>query len=952
MNAKNILEKAITAHKKRDYGQALLNYQKAIELDPTLARAHHNLATIYFEMQKHDEAFHHASQAYATDRDNPDFQCSLGMCFFIKGDNGKSEALLKSVLQHRDNDLNAIEYLCKIYTQTSRMDDVLALLKPYIPDNIVRLEFLLFYAQALTAMERGEEALELIRTTAAKHPKDVQHQRLLGVTLLQMSKHEEAVDVIRKTTQMQPDEIGNWTNLCAACKGAYLFEDGIKAGFKALEINENSFDALSNLGVLYREKGEPEKGLEYIKRALELRPAYPNAHYNLGLNLVASGYLQEGWAESEYRWLTAMNNTHLVRPEDRPLWRGQDIGDKTLYLYTDQGVGDTIQAARFLPEVQKRCPDAKIYMRCEAKLIPLLSHHYGDFIEFQPLSELNQKIAVNYDFHHPLVSLFDTLDIDIDKIDGTQYLTARKPINYKDNETQKIIGISWHTKNLETGYKRSLELTEFAFLKDIPNIKIIDLQYGDTSESRAKASDIGLNVFHDDDVDAWADLEPFINQVAACDLVISIDNTTVHTAGALGVPCWTIIPFVPYWRWTLHGEKSPWYNSMRFYQQSQPGRYDDVIGRLKNDAQKWIDGDASILTPSEYEYPVVPFSKRQEKPLVMVLNAPDKTISFDEQVSGLGLIEQIKNTDQDVITVSKREVVESHFLTPELTAFDSELYATHITYKHPSLLSKLKRCDHIVINGEEDMHGAAPYARILLYLAFYAKKYLGKKVSILNHACFPEGNLELTDPNIIAFYRKVYPICDDIAVIDPISLELLNALKIDNVRLSKTSGTHFADEEKNTSEQNTVLMALTNLPHSKFIEIIQEVTSYLSKQNQTLIFAGNKKDVHGYSKLLQMQSVIHSPTIKIESVSDAQEYVALLKKSESIITNHAGLISLCGALSKKLLVIPDNNPSSQIQGDLYSAPLINGDLLKKIKDLTKTNCEKMANAGLSFMAIK
>ena len=136
-------------------------------------------------------------------------------------------------------------------------------------------------------------------------------------------------------------------------------------------------------------------------------------------------------------------------------------------------------------------------------------------------------------------------------------------------------------KNKRIGKQKSMALRELAPLAGIPGLRFIDLQYGDTAEERTRfEEETGTAIIDDEDVDQMADLDAFAAQVAAMDLVISVSNTTVHLAGALGVPAWVMLNTVPLPFWLLEGEDSPWYPSARLFRQSQAGEWADVIGRI------------------------------------------------------------------------------------------------------------------------------------------------------------------------------------------------------------------------------------------------------------------------------------------------------------------------------------------------------------------------------------
>ena len=151
-----------------------------------------------------------------------------------------------------------------------------------------------------------------------------------------------------------------------------------------------------------------------------------------------------------------------------------------------------------------------------------------------------------------------------------------------------MVGVAWISKNKRIGHQKSMTLGDLAPLAVRPGITLVDLQYGDTeAERRAFAAETGVTLVHDDHIDQMADLDAFAAQVAAMDLVISVSNTTVHFAGALGVPVWVMLHMVPLNYWMLDREDSPWYPSARLFRQSEPGQWADVIRRVGDALAVW-----------------------------------------------------------------------------------------------------------------------------------------------------------------------------------------------------------------------------------------------------------------------------------------------------------------------------------------------------------------------------
>ena len=212
-------------------------------------------------------------------------------------------------------------------------------------------------------------------------------------------------------------------------------------------------------------------------------------------------------------------------------------------------------------------------IECIAKEDPPSAETRRDGIDFQaPGGNLGRWLRPNLESFPGRKSY---LTADADRRDGLRE-------KYMADGESLLVGVAWISKNKRIGPQKSMALMELAPLSRIPGVRLIDLQYGDTVDERAGFGDeTGISIIHDETVDQVADLDAFAAQVAAMDLIISVSNTTGHFAGALGVPAWVLLNFVPLPFWLLEGDTSPWYPSVRLFRQTEPGDWGDVIGRVE-----------------------------------------------------------------------------------------------------------------------------------------------------------------------------------------------------------------------------------------------------------------------------------------------------------------------------------------------------------------------------------
>lgn len=293
-----------------------------------------------------------------------------------------------------------------------------------------------------------------------------------------------------------------------------------------------------------------------------------------------NGDFKRGWAECEWRWQTP-KFTPFSCPQ--PQWQGQPMRDQTLLLYTEQGAGDAIQFVRYLPWVAQRCGQVKVV--CPPSLLPLFAHLPG----IDDLRTPGDIALEAFDAHLPLMSLPYLAQTTLETIPAiVPYLQAdpsRCPLPPSGDRPR--IGIVWGGSPTHGNDRhRSTPLQAWEAVLQLSNLAFYSLQKGDgrrpvSRDHRAQA----LAQFPD--TLPVHDLDPIIQDygdtaavIAQLDLVISVDTSVAHLAGAMAKPCWTLLSYSADWRWLRDRNDSPWYPTMRLFWQTQPGDWAGVLSRV------------------------------------------------------------------------------------------------------------------------------------------------------------------------------------------------------------------------------------------------------------------------------------------------------------------------------------------------------------------------------------
>lgn len=358
----------------------------------------------------------------------------------------------------------------------------------------------------------------------------------------------------------------------------------------ALSYDPSHIESLTNRGELKQSLGDFDGAVADYDTALALDPEQPSAIYNKSRLNLLQGQWAEGWIGYEARWQI---DDFEFEPHDRglPLWDGTDVGDGTVLLWGEQGLGDHVQFASQIGDVISR--GIEPVLEIDPRLVPLFERNFGcpvfafGEVPFDTVSTVKAQCALGSlgrflrqsedAFQPPRAYLRPEQD---------QVATLRK--KYLEKAAGRpIVGVAWTSMNPTYGSEKSLPLQNWSSLLDKFDAFYVSLQYGNVRPEIEAAS---APVWIDDTVDQMVDIEAAVAQIGAVDLVISISNTAVHLAGAQGVPTWVIVPAIPEWRWGIDRKHSPWYPDVSIYRQSSPGDWQSALDSVRHDLmQRYSD---------------------------------------------------------------------------------------------------------------------------------------------------------------------------------------------------------------------------------------------------------------------------------------------------------------------------------------------------------------------------
>jgi len=437
---------------------------------------------------------------------------------------------------------------------------------------------------------RFAEAEHIYRDVLGKSPSDANAWCFLGIALHDQRQYASAVDCYRKALKLNPTFPVALNNLGNSLRYVNCVEEADQCFQKAIDLKPDYLNAFKNRGTLHVWTGALDRGLAYYEQALKINPNEAELHRNLGVIYLLQGRFQEGW--NEYRWRWKVGDLHRTN-RTIPVWDGSNLTGRKILLTAEQGLGDTLNFVRFAQVL--RSSGAQTMVHCQPQLLALLQNAP----KLGPLYPNSLNIEQPMDAQCSLVDVADILHINEQNIPRscpylfpspqlTSYWARRFP-KHAQNPKQpqepstRRIGIAWQgNPDHQADAFRSLPLACFEPFAEIPGIELISLQSGFGTEQIAKWNGakpiISLGPEVDKTSGAFMDTAAIMLQL---DLVITSDTSIAHLAGALGVPTWLALNYVPDWRWLLQREDSPWYPSVRLFRQNVPGDWGGVFRKIQ-----------------------------------------------------------------------------------------------------------------------------------------------------------------------------------------------------------------------------------------------------------------------------------------------------------------------------------------------------------------------------------
>ncbi len=506
----------------------------------------------------------------------------LGVVHHQRGDSDRALKLIGAALELNNASADAHNNHGRVLLQLKRYDEALISIDralALMPDHFAgRINRATIYIE----QNRLDDAMTDVQHVLERDPNNVDAWTKRGNILVAVGETKQAIASYSEALSINPDHQEALNNRGCQLGNTGCPEEALADYDHAIAVNPNYAGVWLNRGHMLLELHQEDECLIAYRRAHELKPHHPEARYNEGLNQLRLGDFRCGWENYELRWFIK-DYVHARRKYPVPRWSGDPI-DGPLLVSGEQGLGDQILFASMMPDLAARTRE--ITLEVSPRLIPLFARSFPGVKVVASRDELyDGPVAAHVTIgslgrhFRPDWKSFPFRENGYLRCDGERAAQLRERLA----DGRKVIGLSWSSKGARYGSSKSARLHDFASILRLPNCRFIDLQYGETQADReAVQQDLGVTVERLPDIDNMNDIDGLAALISACDIVVTVSNTTAHLAGALGKETHVLVP--PgrgrMWCWFLDRDDSPIYPRMRLTRLRPKQPFSEIIAAV------------------------------------------------------------------------------------------------------------------------------------------------------------------------------------------------------------------------------------------------------------------------------------------------------------------------------------------------------------------------------------
>ncbi|CAO3439649.1 tetratricopeptide repeat protein [Azospirillum doebereinerae] len=569
------LAEGMAHHNAGRLAEAEAAYREILAAAPEQPDALHLMGVIALQVGKPEAAANLIAEAIRLNGRNAVYHSNLGSALRRLGRRAEAAAACRRAVELDASFADAYNNLANVLMDQGDYPEAAEALRRLLAQRPALNEQRLLLGRALILAGRAEEGVDALEELLRRDPRSAAGLTNLGVALRKLDRTGEALAAYRRGLDIAPDDAGLHSNLGSLLNQEGLAEEAMEHFRRAIAAKPDFPDAHVNLSVALRDANRFAESAAAAEEAIRLSPESAEAHTNLSHALLLQGDFERGF--SEYEWRFKVPEFPTPPPNvPQPPWTGQPLEGRTVFLHDEQGVGDGIQFARYARTL--KAMGARVIVECNRQLLRLFQGLDGADLVIG-----RQSPPPPFDLHVPMMSVPHRLGTTLDRIPAeVPYLRTEPELTarWRDRLAPVAalrVGIVWAgSPEHRNDHNRSLPLTALAPLGDVPGVRLFSVQKGPGAAQLPQApmavEDLGPDI---------ADFADTAAILANLDLLITVDTSVAHLAGALGRPVWVLLPFSPDWRWVMGRDDSPWYPTMRLFRQEAPGDWTPVLTRLR-----------------------------------------------------------------------------------------------------------------------------------------------------------------------------------------------------------------------------------------------------------------------------------------------------------------------------------------------------------------------------------
>ena len=520
--------------------KAINAFQKALSLNPNNSAIYSNMGVAFREKGMLNEAIEAFDKAIAINPNNTEAYYNKGIATQEQGNLEEAIIAYYKAILLKPNYADSYNNMANALKDQGKLDKAIDAYKKAIlfkPDYAIAYSNL---GNALKDIGKLKESIEAHKKSVSLKPNNPIFHNNMGISFKEQGKLEEAINIYKKAIYFKPDYATAYSNMGNALKDQGKIHEALEAFNQALAIDKSHVEAYNNMGNVLQESGKIDNAIKVYKKALAIEPDYADTHENLSFMLLNSGKLKEGLDEYEWRWKTKKGLSRQ-RFFSKPLWNGEtSLKDKKILLWSEQGIGDTINWSSKLPYIAKKAKHC--ILECQEKLVPLLQRSFPD-IEVIPENRILDSERDDFDLHLPMGSLYRHFIKEISNNDKTSpYLIADPSrVKFWKKRLQSIgsgpyVGISWKSLDMSSSrIQNYTSISEWSSIFKIPNVTFINLQYKDfTDELNEIKKEFGVEVHNFDDLDHLDNIDDVAALCRALDVIVSTKITVPLISAGVG----------------------------------------------------------------------------------------------------------------------------------------------------------------------------------------------------------------------------------------------------------------------------------------------------------------------------------------------------------------------------------------------------------------------------------